>query len=94
MSGAAFRPPADDPRIGDLEARVAALAAIVAEHDARLPKRRFAVPPHYCTIKEGAALCGYSAPSLYRLARARVVTSIKVGGRRFIDPSTLPAPRE
>jgi hypothetical protein len=89
------RPSTDDPdRTRVLEAQVATLIAVVAEMrgelDALKPPPRFTIPPGWLTVKRAAALCGFAEPTVSEWARKRKVTSLLVGGRRYIDPSSLP----
>jgi hypothetical protein len=64
------------------------IAALRAEVDALKPAKRFTIPPGWVPIKKAS---GSFAPStIHQWARERKVMSIKVGGRRYIDPSSLP----
>ena len=57
--------------------------------EARLPPPRFEVPPGWITIGRAAGQCGYSEESLYRWVRTGAARGVKVGGRVFVDPSSL-----
>ena len=55
--------------------------------DASLP---IVLPDHWITVKEAAAMTGYSKESLYRFARHGVIDSTKLNGVA-IDSRTLKA---
>lgn len=101
----AFRAPRlGEPTVAELTEQVGVLAQLVielacqgdelrrrlAEIETRVPKPRFTIPPAWVNVKNAAALCGYAAPTVSEWARARKIVSIKIGGRRYIDPGSLP----
>ncbi len=91
----ALRPAVAEPeRITALESQVAvlivAVAELRAEIDALKPPPRFTIPPTWLTVKRAAALSGYAPPTVSEWARERKITSNKIGGRRYVDPSSLP----
>jgi hypothetical protein len=90
------RPSTDDPdRTRVLEAQVATLIAVVAEMrgelDALKPPPRFTIPPGWVPIKQ--ASCSFALSTVHQWARKRKITSIIIGGRRYIDPASLPSRR-
>ncbi len=75
------RPPvAVEARIAELEMRLAAL-------EARLPARPIMLPPSWIAVKE--ADVGVPAKTVYRWAKAGLIDSIKLDGRRAIDRVSL-----
>jgi hypothetical protein len=67
-------------------------AAHLAALDGRMPSPRFEIPKGWIVVKEAAARSGYSAPTVYRLVRKGRIVGAPLGGRVYIDPSSLPKP--
>jgi hypothetical protein len=83
--------PAAEPSDHDLlVCALAELAALRAEVEALKPAPRFTIPANWLNVKNAAALCGYAEPTVSEWARELKVTYIKVGGRYYIDPASLP----
>ena len=94
-----------DPTVGELVEQVAVLAGLIiefaregdelrrrlAEIEGRLPKPRFTIPPGWVPIKKASG--SFALSTVHQWARERKITSMKVGGRRYVDPNSMPPAR-
>jgi hypothetical protein len=66
------------------------IAELRAEVEALKPAPRFTIPATWLNVKNAAAHCGYAEPTISEWTRKRRLTFLKIGGRLFIDPTSLP----